>query len=288
MSTPAGESRVALDPHADETAEASSQNPVLSTPPVNPHLQPRPSESHTLLHSIQALLYIIIVAIFIITFAVQPFRIPSESMEPTLMVGDFLLVTKQELPDPTGSYPYPSTQVKRGDVIVFHYPIDPSIHLVKRVIGMPGDHLRLRNGRVFIDGKPLTEPYAVYRPGPSDNFRDNFPRLQNPDPDVTSNWWIQMKQLVNRGELTVPPRSYFVLGDNRNDSEDSRYWGFVPAAAIVGKPLLIYFSLNQASRDDDSPTPQASALPAKRPRNATTLADIASFARWDRTLRVVR
>jgi signal peptidase I len=286
MNEPAGDIRIALGPHADSPADSSPGTPATALAPS--HHQPRPPETHTLLHSIQALLYIIIVAIFIITFAVQPFRIPSESMEPTLMVGDFLLVTKQELPDPTGSYPYPSTQVKRGDVIVFHYPIDPSIHLVKRVIGMPGDHLRLRDGRVFIDGKPLIEPYAVYRPGPADNFRDNFPRLQNPDPDVTSNWWIQMKQLVNRGELTVPAHSYFVLGDNRNDSEDSRYWGFVPAAAIVGKPLLIYFSINQASHDDDSPTPQASALPARNPRPANTLANIANFARWDRTLRVVR
>jgi signal peptidase I len=212
----------------------------------------RPAESHTLLHAMQSLLYIIVVAIFIITFAVQPFRIPSESMEPTLMVGDFLLVAKQQLPFAKDALPFPSTPIERGDVIVFHYPIDPSIHLVKRVIGMPGDHLRLRDGHVFIDGVALNEPYAVYRPGPADNFRDNFPRLSNPDPDVTSNWWIQMKSLVNRGELTVPPRSYFVLGDNRNDSEDSRYWGFVPASAIVGKPLLIYFSLNLASRDDET------------------------------------
>jgi len=153
---------------------------------------------------------------------------------------------------------------------------------------MPGDHLRLRDGRVFINGRALNEPYAVYRPGPSDNFRDNFPRLSNPDPDVTSNWWIQMKSLVNHGELTVPPRSFFVLGDNRNDSEDSRYWGFVPASAIVGKPLLIYFSLNEESRDDDPPTARASAMPPLQPHTSSTLGEIASFARWDRTLRVVR
>ena len=247
----------------------------------------RPAESHGVLHAVQSLLYIIIVATFIITFAVQPFRIPSESMEPTLMVGDFLLVTKQHIPAPADSWVFPSTAIHRGDVIVFHYPIDPSIHLVKRVIGMPGDHLRLRNGRVFIDGQALTEPYAIYRASAADNFRDNFPRLQNPDPDVTSNWWIQMKSLVNHGELTVPPRSYFVLGDNRNDSEDSRYWGFVPSSAIVGKPLLIYFSLNEPSRDDEPPTPRVSAMPLQNSRENTTLSEISEFARWDRTLRVV-
>jgi len=277
-------SEIALEPAA--VAVASPAKPVA-----------RPAETHTLLHAAQSLLYIIIVAIFIITFAVQPFRIPSESMEPTLLVGDFLLVAKQQFPLTKDALPFPSTPIKRGDVIVFHYPIDPSIHLVKRVIGMPGDHLRLRDGHVFIDGHALNEPYAVYRPGPADNYRDNFPRLSNPDPDVSSNWWIQMKSLVNRGELTVPPHSFFVLGDNRNDSEDSRYWGFVPASAIVGKPLLIYFSLNQASRDEDSDddsgtetptTPHASALPPPRPKKSPSFPGIFNFARWDRTLRVVR
>jgi signal peptidase I len=257
------------------------------------------AEPHTLLHAAQSLLYIIIVAIFIITFIFQPFRIPSESMQPTLMVGDFLLVAKQQFPMAADSLPFPSTPIKRGDVIVFHYPIDPSIHLVKRVVGVPGDHLRLRDGHVYIDGHALDEPYAVYRPGPPDSFRDNFPRLANPDPDVTSNWWIQMKSLVNHGELTVPPRSFFVLGDNRNDSEDSRYWGFVPSSAIVGKPLLIYFSLNEPGRDDDpdgnpdgsSETPAAprvSALPPPRPKQASVFPGLLNFARWDRTLRVVR
>lgn len=205
----------------------------------------RHAESHTLMHAAQSLLYIIIVAIFIITFAVQPFRIPSESMEPTLLVGDFLLVAKQQYPFPKDALPFPATPIKRGDVIVFHYPIDPSIHLVKRVIGMPGDHLRLHDGHVFINGQALVEPYAVYKPGPTDNYRDNFPWLANPDPDVASNWWIQMKSLVNRGELTVPPRSFFVLGDNRNDSEDSRYWGFVRRDEIIGRPLVVYFAMPQ-------------------------------------------
>jgi len=256
---------------------------------------PATAESHTLLHAAQSMLYIIIVAIFIITFTFQPFRIPSESMQPTLMVGDFLLVAKQQFPMAADPLPLPSTPIKRGDVIVFHYPIDPSIHLVKRVVGIPGDHLRLRDGRVFINGVAMNEPYAIYRPGPPDNFRDNFPRLSNPDPDVTSNWWIQMKSIVNHGEITVPPHSFFVLGDNRNDSEDSRYWGFVPASAIVGKPLLIYFSLNEPGRDDDSdsttetPTaPHASTLPPPKPQQASIFPGLLNFARWDRTLRVVR
>jgi len=259
---------------------------------------PRSPESHGMIHAIQSLLYIIIIAIFIITFTVQPFRIPSESMEPTLLVGDFLLVAKQNFPMASSSLPLPATPIRRGDVIVFRYPVDPAIHLVKRVIGLPGDHLRLHDNHVYINGHPLMESYAVYRTGPADNFRDNFPRLSSPDPDVASGWWIQMRSLVNHGELTVPPQSFFVLGDNRNDSEDSRYWGFVPATAIVGKPLLIYFSINSPTRaGDDSddaadtrdpdPTPRASALPILKPARTSTLGEIANFARWDRTLRIV-
>lgn len=256
-------------------------------------------ESHSLLQAAQSLLYIIVIAIFIITFAVQPFRIPSESMEPTLLVGDFLLVAKQQLPFQSDTPPFPSTPIRRGDIIVFRYPVDPSLHLVKRVVGLPGDHLRLRGGRLFIDGVALKEPYAVYRVGPADSYRDNFPRLLNPDPDVNSNWWIEMKSLVNGGELTVPPHSFFVLGDNRNDSEDSRYWGFVPASTIVGKPLLIYFSLRQASRDEDlsnGPSADSNGVnsgdsgdrgdPVRKKQE--DLLSLLNFARWDRTLRIVR
>jgi signal peptidase I len=272
---------------------------TLPTPETAAHQHPLQPPREGLLHAFQSLGYIIIVAVFIITFLAQPFRIPSASMEPTLLVGDFLLVTKQNFPAHSPTPLLPAATLHRGDVIVFHYPIDPSMHLIKRIIGLPGDHLRLRNGRVFIDGQPLAEPYTLYQPGPADNFRDNFPRLQNPDPDVSSNWWIEMKQLVNRGELTVPPGEYFVLGDNRNDSEDSRYWGFVPASAIVGRPLLIYFSLDQpdqtaepgsASFSDPPAAPRLTpAVPIRSSQSGPldALFHLTRFARWDRTLRIV-
>ncbi len=123
------------------------------------------------------------------------------------------------------------------------------------MIGLPGDRIRLRGGHVFVDGQALREPYAVYRPSAPDSFRDNFPRLQNADPDIDSRWWIRMRHLVDHGELLVPADSYFVLGDNRNDSEDSRYWGLVPRAAIEGTPLLIYFSLQQDDGAGDAGLP---------------------------------
>jgi signal peptidase I len=264
------------------TWEESPQNPHPTATPPPHHIH-----HHTHLQAFQSLLYIVIVALFIITFTVQPFRIPSESMEPTLLVGDFLLVNKQiglEVPPEVLA---PTAQIRRGDLIVFHYPVDPSLHLVKRVIGLPGDHLRLRDGRVYINGHALTEPYAVYRPSPPDNFRDNFPRFQSADPEIDSHWWIRMRSLIENNELIIPTGNYFVLGDNRNDSEDSRYWGFVPREAIVGKPLLIYFSLQQHDADDNNTlTQQATANPSRS--HAGKIESVVDFARWGRTFQIVR
>jgi signal peptidase I len=241
---------------------------------------------HGLLQSFQSLVNIVVVALFIITFTMQPFRIPSASMEPTLLVGDFLLVNKQVGPE-ASPYIFPPTgEIHRGDVVVFHYPVDASLHLVKRVIGLPGDHLRLRDGRVYINGSAIAEPYAVFRPAMPDTYRDDFPRLVSADPGVDSRWWIEMRKLVAQGELTVPPDSYFVLGDNRNDSEDSRYWGFVPRAAIVGKPILVYFSLNDNEATPGQTTAAAMAGPAAQ--HAGPADSFINFARWDRALHIIR
>jgi signal peptidase I len=240
---------------------------------------------HGLLQAFQSLLNIVVVALFLITFTVQPFRIPSASMEPTLLVGDFLLVDKQVGAEVAPRIFPPTDVIHRGDVIVFHYPVDSSLHLVKRVVGLPGDRIRLRDGHTWINGSPIAEPYAVFRPSVPDSYRDDFPQMVSADPGVDSRWWIQMRSLVAHGELTVPPDSYFVLGDNRNDSEDSRYWGFVPRAAIVGKPLLVYFSLNEPS---SMPGQTASALPGNGAMEPGSPADsVIDFARWDRSLHII-
>jgi len=239
---------------------------------------------HGFLQAFQSLLQIIIIALFIITFTVQPFRIPSESMEPTLLVGDFLLVDKEVANDRKPNLIAPTNVIHRGDLIVFHYPVEPSLHLVKRVVGLPGDHVRLRDGHVLIDGRAVPEPYAVFRPSAPDSYRDDFPRMSSVSSGIDSRWWIQMHSLVSNGELRVPADSYFVLGDNRNDSEDSRYWGFVPRAAIVGKPFLIYFSLRNLDRPPGS-VADANGLAAGR-RDAD-LGSLVDFARWDRALRIV-
>jgi signal peptidase I len=269
---------VIASPPAASTQQTPAPSLVTSTPRHHVHH----AEKTGPFSAFQSLLYLIVIAIFIITFTAQPFRIPSESMESTLLVGDFLMVNKQSVaPDGSGLL-LPAATIRRGDIIVFHDPVDSSLHLVKRVIGLPGDRLRLRAGRVFINGQPLTEPYAVYRPGPPDNFRDNFPRFQSADPEIDSHWWIRMRSLIDDdNELIIPTGNYFVLGDNRNDSEDSRYWGFVPRANIVGKPILIYFSLRQP--DADAPT-----LTRTTPSSSPRLDALLDFARWGRTLHIVR
>ena len=236
---------------------------------------------HGILQAFQSLIDVIVVALFILTFTVQPFRIPSASMEPTLLVGDFLLVDKEVSSDHGIGAFAPTDRIHRGDLIVFHYPVEPSLHLVKRVVGLPGDRIHLRAGRVFVDDGALAEPYAVFRPALPDDYRDDFPRMDSVDPGVNPRWWIQMRSLISDGELTVPADSYFVLGDNRNDSEDSRYWGFVPRDAIVGKPFLIYFSLRGLDNTPDQPVGAAGGW------HSWWLGSLADFARWDRELRVI-
>jgi signal peptidase I len=257
----------------------------MSAPPSTPR-RARPPHPTGPLHAIQSVGFLIVIAIFIIAFIAQPFQIPSGSMEPTLLIGDFLLVNKQLVPGHAHG-PLPSTAVQRGDIIVFHYPVEPALHLVKRVIGLPGDRLRLHDGLVYLNGHQLAEPYAVRRSAGPDSFRDNFPNMQSAEPGIDSRWWIEMRHRIEHGNLVVPPDMYFVLGDNRNNSEDSRYWGFVPRSAIVGEPFLIYFSVRQLERSDPPAAPQINT-PLRSTRIKQSLLDrLASFARWRRTLTVI-
>jgi signal peptidase I len=273
---------IAAQPDAPAGAEAvEPQAAAMSDIAGRPH-------PHGVLPSVQSLLSMLAVALFILTFTVQPFRIPSGSMEPTLLVGDFLLVEKQVGAETWPRLYAPLGEVRRGDIVVFHYPVNSAMHLVKRVIGLPGDRIRLHEGRVYVNGQALTEPYAVYTPAPEDSYRDEFPRMDRADPGVDAHWWVEMRSRVTNGEIVVPSSSYFVLGDNRNDSEDSRYWGFVPRAAIVGKPVLIYFSLNNSDTETPGQT-EANAMPGDNAgQHESRAQSLLSFARWERTFRVVR
>jgi signal peptidase I len=234
--------------------------------------------------SMQSLLATVVIAVFVITFVVQAFQIPSESMENTLLIGDYLLVDKTRYGG--GSFwdhVMPYRPVRRGDIIVFHYPVNPSEHFVKRVVGVPGDRVRLINREVYVNGVALKEPYVRYSSPVHDVFRDDFPRTNISVPDLRAAWSLQMKKLVEDGELIIPEGHYFALGDNRDESLDSRYWGFVPRENIIGRPLLIYWSLR--SVEGDLPV---SATPGDRLYHfAYAVSHLFQITRWDRTFRLV-
>jgi signal peptidase I len=231
----------------------------------------RPSLSHWP-GSVQWLLNAVIIATFVMTFIVQAFQIPSQSMENTLLIGDYLLVDKFRYGGGSFFDPIlPYRQVHRGDIIVFHYPIDPTQHFVKRVVGVPGDHVRLKNQQVYVNGTLLSEPYVHYSTTTHNLFRDEFPRADTLDPDED-------------GQLIVPEGNYFALGDHRDDSKDSRYWGFVPRENIVGRPLIIYWSVRSGNDD----LPRSPSMGDKLLHFAYAVTHIFQLTRWDRTFRIVR
>jgi len=239
----------------------------------------------TVPEALASLLRTIVVALFLLTFVLQPFLIPSESMEHTLLVGDFLLVNKQIFAPDGGQrslsrFFMPYRDVQRGDIVVFHHP-DPPL-LVKRVVGIPGDHVRIEDGRVAVNGTVLDEPYVAFEPAAANPFRDNFPAAVYTDPNINPDWWRQMQKLTQKGELVVPAGHYFMLGDNRNHSSDSRFWGLVPRQAIVARPLVIYFSLTRPSTTD---VQQAADDRLNHDRELS--ARLAGFARWKRIFHVV-
>ncbi len=164
----------------------------------------------------ESLIVAVILALFVRTWVFQAFKIPTGSMEPNLLVGDHLIVNKMTF-----------TSVRRGDVVVFKFPKEPERDFIKRVIGLPGDKIELKRKTVYVNGQALTEPYAHFLEAPraetaavSDDVRQDY------------------------GPVTVPSDQYFMMGDNRDNSEDSRYWGFLPKNYVKGKAEFMYFSLS--------------------------------------------
>ena len=238
------------------------------------------------LNSLQSMAVTVVIALFVVTFLVQAFQIPSESMENTLLVGDYLLVDKLQFGDP-GQWGkvLPYTEVRRGDIIVFRYPVNPGQLFVKRVVGIPGDRVRLVHKRLRVNGVLIRETYAHLQRRDYDTYRDEFPARGLASPNVESAWWSQMRELVQGNELLVPPGQYFVLGDNRDRSLDSRYWGFVPRENIVGRPLLIYWS---ADTSPERPAPGLSREDGRLVRLMRSVQRFLTNVRWGRFLRLVR
>jgi signal peptidase I len=221
----------------------------------------------------------ILILLFGTTTLVQAFIVPTPSMDTTVRVGDHLLVDKLAYAPPgaISHYFLPYTEPKRGDIIVFRYPMDIQQNYVKRVMGVPGDHIRVVDKTVYLNGKALTEPYVQHVFPGLEPYRDNFPA--QPSGPVYPRAVEMLEHNVVNGDLVVPPGSYFAMGDNRDNSLDSRYWGFVPRENIIGKPLVIFWSY-------DAPTEDWVDY------NANHFIDLAKNffvkTRWDRTLKLVR
>jgi signal peptidase I len=223
----------------------------------------------------------IILLLFGTTTLVQAFVIPTGSMEDTLLIGDHLLVDKLSYapPDPISEHLLPYSEVKRGDIIVFRYPVDIGQTFVKRVVGVPGDRIRLVDKQVYRNGRKLEEPYVYHKTEWIDPYRDNFPGP--PNSQVLDRGLEMLDDHVMNGEVVVPPGNYFAMGDNRDSSLDSRYWGFVPRENIVGKPLIIYWSYDATTEALSGPT-----LGIDHIRDL--LQNFFVKTRWRRTFKLVR
>ncbi|MFC5863529.1 signal peptidase I [Acidicapsa dinghuensis] len=226
--------------------------------PANPDAQGGDADKETPFEAVASICLVLVVGLFILTFIGQNYMIPSGSMENTLLVGDHLLVDQITLSPPASWMPLIRyREPRRGDIVVFRKPVYQSgidatdadgtpkyTPLVKRLIGVPGDHIHLRNGIVIVNG--VAQPVGFAQPTTTDNFNeflDDFPAV--PPSEATGaaeSWAVSFSNYVHDGDLVVPPGMYFMMGDNRHNSLDSRFWGFVPRENIIGRPLFNYWS----------------------------------------------
>jgi signal peptidase I len=223
----------------------------------------------------------IILLLFGTTTLLQAFVIPTGSMEDTLLIGDHLLVDKLTYA-PADSFAgrlLPYTELHRGDIIVFRYPVEIQNTFVKRVIGLPGDRIHLVDKQLYRNGRKIDEPYVYHKRPEIDPYRDNFPAPA--DFQVLPRGREMLATSVVDGEVVVPPNSYFAMGDNRDLSLDSRYWGFVPRENIVGKPVLIYWSYDATTQALVGPTISVDHF-------EDLIEHFFTKTRWRRTLKLVR
>ena len=243
------------------------------------------------LQSFASICTTLVVGLFVLTFIAQNVLVPSASMASTILVGDHIIADASSLAPSTKWAPLPYRPLRRGEPVVFHKPVLQSFDggenlvLVKRVIGLPGDRIHLEHGTVYVNGIAQIEPYAAVTTEASyDPYRDDFPAHSGAlVPDVAATWALEMPKHLRNGELIVPPDCYFVMGDNRDNSIDSRYWGFVHQENLIGRPLFVYWSF-------ETPDDQV---------NKTSATDRLAFAahtalhffdqtRWRRTFEPIR
>jgi signal peptidase I len=248
----------------------------------------------TPLEALASICGVLVVGLYILTFLAQNFVIPSGSMEKTLLVGDHLVVDRITLAPKASWMPLERyREPKRNDIVVFIKPLADDVDgkpqylfLVKRLIGVPGDHIHLRNGTVYINGEPQVQPHAEATTVENhQDFLDEFPSVA-PYPQqggATDSWAVEFPSHIENGDLVVPPGKYFMMGDHRHNSLDSRFWGFVPRENIVGRPLFNYWSFK---------TPEDEYNKSGLGHTVAWIAHVAvrmiPDTRWSRTLHVVR
>ncbi len=248
---------------------------------AQPEEAPQPSDSGVDRGFVAEWTLTVILLLFGTTALVQAFVIPTGSMEDTLLIGDHLLVDKLAYAPagPLSRLVLPYKDISRGDIIVFRYPVDIEQTFVKRAIGIPGDHIRMINKQLYLNGKAVEEPYVYHKTGYFDSYRDNFPA--DPNVPVSEGAHDMLASHVENGEVVVQPNYYFAMGDNRDSSLDSRYWGFVPRENIIGKPTIVYWSFNASTEDLSNPGISVQHL-------IDLITHFPSKTRWNRTFRLIR
>jgi signal peptidase I len=254
---------------------------------------PAAEPTETPLEALASICTVLVIGLFVMGFIFQNFEIPSASMEKTLLIGDHVVVDRTTLAPPTKWAPFVHYRpVQHGDIIVFlkPNPESPDLILVKRAIGLPGDRIHLQHGVVYVNGVAQNEPYAAM---PSDDgtfehayspYRDDFPAITpSPDQQLTELWRQDLPTHIVNGDLVVPPGKVFAMGDNRTESLDSRYWGFVPMENIMGRPMFVYWSFKTPADQEDK-----TSMGDRISFMFHVLIHIFDGTRWSRTFHVVR
>ena len=260
-------------PKSEEPVEVTSSESIHDTP-IQPQLveQAQVSRKSAAREWLESLVFSLIFVFFFTNFIAQATQVPTESMKPTILVGDHFFLDKFAFP---ANYPQfmnkvlPTREIARGDIVAFKSPGDPKVPFIKRVIGLPGETLEIRDKTVYINGRELEESYKhfidpnIYERGsgiPSDYIaRDNF------------------------GPKVIPPNSYFMMGDNRDNSNDSRFWGVVDGKMVIGKPLFIYWSYDAPPYD-----PRSKSILEHAKDYLSVAVNFFSKTRWGRTGKILR
>ena len=259
--------------------------PKIEIKKETPEKEEKPRE--TTVEFLASLAGVLVTGLFIITFILQAFEIPSSSMEDTLLIGDHVFVNREQFAPPTrwmGPL-MPYRDIRRGDIVVFLSPEEPGLFVVKRIVGIPGDHLHVREGALYRNGQKLDEPYAQHKFGDFNPYRDNFPAVPPSEMyGVTSaEWQSTMSSYIQGEDIVVPPNSYFGMGDNRDVSKDSRYWGFIPQVNVIGRPMFIYWSFVTPANQY-----QMRSMGDRLGFLAHIIIHFFDETRWSRTLKVVQ